>query len=200
MLWAPAMGWLAACAAERPASDSSTEGPCHASPSSARLSCSSSRLTSAVIRSTHLSIGLTVCGSAATAAQPPASVAAEGSATSESSGFQHAANRQVNRHGLPLQLGRLVFPARDRLPIGLLQLRAWRVEMRRSEGLDLNHVAILGNGCLEKKCAVVQPVPTGPAFLGKYYLRATEEPRCRNSSTDMRWRRIRLLTDYHTAT
>src|SRR5262245_25785152 len=59
MLCAPAMGWLAACAAETPASDSSTEGPCHASPSSARLSCSSSRLTSEVIGSTQLPIGLT---------------------------------------------------------------------------------------------------------------------------------------------
>jgi hypothetical protein len=43
-----------------PARDSSTEGPCHAPPSSARLSCSSSRLTSTVIRSTHLSIGRTL--------------------------------------------------------------------------------------------------------------------------------------------
>src|SRR5512144_1426958 len=56
MLCASGIGWLLACSADTPARDSSTEGPCQASPSSARRSCSSSRIVSSTITPTPLTL------------------------------------------------------------------------------------------------------------------------------------------------
>jgi hypothetical protein len=53
MLWPPAIGRAVACSADTPARDSSSEGPCQAPPSSARLSCSSRRFGSPLIAPTH---------------------------------------------------------------------------------------------------------------------------------------------------
>lgn len=58
MLCAFGMGWLMACSADTPSRASSTEGPCQASPSSARRSCSSSRVISSTGMHTCLSIDL----------------------------------------------------------------------------------------------------------------------------------------------